>query len=66
MFLCKEFWMDCFKKRVDNLKTNNRQGTRCHPSPVHHHNTYAAAASAALIRLRFNPSVLQCLAARIG
>lgn len=24
MFLCKEFWLDVFKKRVDNLKTNNR------------------------------------------
>ena len=24
MFLCKEFWLECFKKRVDNLKTNNR------------------------------------------
>ena len=24
MFLCKEFWQEVFKKRVDNLKTNNR------------------------------------------
>uniref|UniRef100_A0A7S0SSC7 Trafficking protein particle complex subunit n=1 Tax=Mantoniella antarctica TaxID=81844 RepID=A0A7S0SSC7_9CHLO len=24
LFLCKEFWLDVFKKRVDNLKTNNR------------------------------------------
>lgn len=24
MFLCKEFWFEVFKKRVDNLKTNNR------------------------------------------
>ena len=24
LYLCKEFWPDVFKKRVDNLKTNNR------------------------------------------
>eukprot|EP01027_Heterolobosea_sp_BB2_P008903 GEZU01013192.1.p1 GENE.GEZU01013192.1~~GEZU01013192.1.p1 ORF type:complete len:142 (-),score=2.59 GEZU01013192.1:138-563(-) len=23
-FLCKEFWMDTFKRQIDNLKTNHR------------------------------------------
>ena len=35
LFLCKEFWLDVFKKRVDNLKTNNRGVGPGYCSPRH-------------------------------
>ena len=81
MFVCKEFWPEVFKKRVDNLKTNNRGTfvlTDAHfrwtrhlkPAAAAHHPGGAAAAAAlaeaAAAHARFPAGLLRGALTAVG
>jgi hypothetical protein len=59
-FICKEFWLECFKKQVDNLKTNHRGTYVLHDSKFFYITRLSSSSSEETVLAAKNHVVFSC------